>query len=171
MPCIVRGCPPTPVRRGRRATRSPLEHTELSPASCHRATAGLTQASCGRPHLLLISVHGNESASEIVGVRFRLSWLVEWMPDREQDFYERSSPASAVLWATIVVLGARAVWVTGLRPRQRPRAGQHVVLGQCARRPARRFRWHLRGPVTRCASVLMHLEKRVLVSSFFCNHL
>lgn len=71
MPCIVQGCPLTLCGGGdalpgrRSSTRSCV-----SPASGHRAIAGLIQASWDRPPLLLISVHDNESASEIVDVRF-----------------------------------------------------------------------------------------------------
>lgn len=71
MPCVVHGCLPTPCSGGdalpgrRSSTRSCV-----SPASYHRAIAGLIKASWDRPHLLLISVHGNESGPEIVDVRF-----------------------------------------------------------------------------------------------------
>lgn len=62
--------------------RRSIIRSYVSPVSCHRATAGLIQASYDQPHLLLISVHGNESVSEIVVIRFDdcLAGLAGW-PD------------------------------------------------------------------------------------------
>lgn len=66
---------PSCMARATRYQVAARAHGAVSPVSCHRATAGLIQASCDRPHLLLmISVRGDESASKILGLRFDDDW-------------------------------------------------------------------------------------------------
>lgn len=99
MSCIVHGCPRTLCGMGEALPgRRSITRSCVSPVSCHRATAGLIQASYDRPHLLVISVHGNESVSEIVSVRFD-DWLagLAGCPDRSGllSWYRTMSRSSA----------------------------------------------------------------------------